>query len=78
MKKVIAAALVFGLVIPTASHASTATKKPTVKMAAGTEGTAKHETSEANTGTAEKTTVVKKAKQSVIKKKATKKAAKKK
>ena len=35
MKKILAAALVLGVVIPTASHAATTTKKPAVKVAAG-------------------------------------------
>jgi hypothetical protein len=79
MKKILAAALVLGLALPTASHAATSTmKKPSVKNAAGAEGTAKHETSEAATGTAEEITKkVAKAKSSVIKKKTTKAKAKK-
>lgn len=79
MKKILATALVLGLVLPTASHAATtatATKKPVVKTAAGAEGTAKHETAEAATGTAEKTTKVAK-KATKVAKTATKKKAKK-
>jgi hypothetical protein len=79
MKKILATALVLGLALSTASHAATtATKKPSVKAAAGAEGTAKHETAEAATGTAEKMTPSKKAAKTTTKaaKKATKKAKK--
>lgn len=77
MKKILAAALVLGLVLPTASHAAS-TKKPAVKTAVGKEGTATHETSEAATGTAEESTKkVAKSKTSVIKKSTTKAKAKK-
>jgi hypothetical protein len=84
MKKVLTAALVLGLLVPTVSQAATTAPtatKPAVKTVAGAEGTAKHETSEANTGTGEeglKVTKGSKAKKSVIKKKLVKKAAKKK
>ena len=75
MKKILAAALVLGVVIPTDSHAATTTKKPAVKVAAGKEGTATHEMSEATSGTGEEgTKKVAKAKTSVIKKKVTTKA----
>jgi len=76
MKKILAAALVLGLVIPTASQAANTPKKPMVKAASGAEGTATHETAEVKTGTAEKTKKVSKAKTSVIKKKGTPKAKK--
>jgi hypothetical protein len=79
MKKIFATALVLGLALPTASHAATtATKKPSVKAAAGAEGTAKHETAEAATGTAEKMTPTKKTAKSTTKTtKSAKKSAKK-
>jgi len=77
MKKILAVALVLGLVLPTVSHAAS-TKKPAVKTASGKEGTATHETSEANTGTAEEgTKKVAKSKTSVITKHSTKAKAKK-
>jgi hypothetical protein len=77
MKKIFAIALVIGLVIPTVSHAANNPKKPVVKTASGKEGTATHETTEANTGTGEESTKkVAKAKTSVIKKKGTPKAPK--
>lgn len=63
MKKILVTALVLGLALPTVSQAATnGTKKPSVKTAAGAEGTAKHETSEAATGTAEETSATKSAK----------------
>jgi len=81
MKKILAAALVLGLVIPTASYAASNAnakpKKPVVKTAPAQEGTAMHETSEANSGTGEEgTKKVAKAKKSVIKKKSAPKAKK--
>ena len=77
MKKIFAIALVLGLLVPTTSHAAAKPKKPVVKTASGKEGTATHETSEANSGTGEEgSKKVAKAKKSVIKKKPAPKAKK--
>lgn len=77
MKKIFAIALVIGLVIPTTSYAASKPKKPVVKTAPAQEGTAMHETSEANSGTGEEgSKKVAKAKKSVIKKKPAPKAKK--
>lgn len=77
MKKIsLALLMTAALVSPTMAHAATPTAKPTVKKAAGKEGTAKHEMTEATTGTGEEgSKTVAKAKTSVITKKATAKKA---
>ena len=86
MKKLVIAAMILGLVIPTASYAagtktktnssSASLKKPNASGTKAAEGTATHEMAESANGTQEKSATIKKAKLKV--KKSTKKASTKK